>query len=314
MTQRSSLHMPPMQAAKFLEVQRQTITTRRINRETEVRRQEAIIQFEALQCRAADDQVEALQPALRERSRQVLVIPLLIRPEQRPEPETRARYLAHLRDIAAQAERLEGSGEDGGTEESLGHRRLTQVEERLGQVAGLREQSDALCAACQGGCCTRGGFNGAYLTVQTARRLLDEHPEWTASDLVEAWASRLPAVSIADSCPNQTSEGCALPRELRSKTCNGFYCESLKDLQLDAVRRGGLRPVIALQRHGDHWGRFEPERNRSIHRLVIVDGNTTQRFDAEQLEFPRPETALPEIRARLNESSDRAAGGPGSPG
>ena len=283
---RMAERMPPQQRTTYLAMQKNNILERRKQRRAENLRRKAIWRFEERQCRAAEAHVERRFPEFRNTPRQSLVIPWLTRTERKTAPKQREEYLEHLRVIAEEAERLDSadSAELEHPDSSDGPK--TASEERLEQVAGLRAQCDALCASCQGGCCTLGGQNGAYLTVKTARELLDRHPEWGSADLVDTWASYLPDKSIERSCPNQTHTGCALPRELRSRTCNGFYCDALKKLQDDAVDRGGVMPVIALQNGGDLWGRFDKNRDRTIRRLVLVEGGKPTTLDADGMNFP----------------------------
>src|SRR5690606_19576300 len=86
-----------------------------------------------------------------------------------------------------------------------------------------------LCTACAGGCCTKGG-NAAYLTAHTMQRVRADLPDISLADLQQLYLMRLPRESMAGSCIYHTSEGCALPRELRSDTCNNYACEAFKAL------------------------------------------------------------------------------------
>ncbi len=45
-------------------------------------------------------------------------------------------------------------------------------------------------------------------------------------------------------------------------------------------------PVIALQSGGDLWGRFDKDRDRTIRRLVLVEGEKRTTLDADGMNFP----------------------------
>jgi hypothetical protein len=111
-----------------------------------------------------------------------------------------------------------------------------------------------LCGMCGGGCCVRGG-DTAYLTPATVRRYMDRHPELAPAAVQVAYLSRVHDRTEAGSCIHHTARGCALPRDMRSDTCNQFMCTALSAVQ---AARGGRRPiegVIAVRRRLDVWSR-----------------------------------------------------------
>ncbi len=95
----------------------------------------------------------------------------------------------------------------------------------------------AACTSCRGFCCHRGG-DEAYLTVATVARWMDAHPELGRDAVVDAYARRAGGSTYEESCVFHRGTGCALPREMRSDTCNDFFCGPLVDFQR-AVGRGG---------------------------------------------------------------------------
>jgi hypothetical protein len=97
----------------------------------------------------------------------------------------------------------------------------------------------AACATCRGFCCHRGG-DKAYLTVDTVARWLDAHPEVDRDAAVEAYAARAGSTTYVDSCIYHRRAGCALPREMRSDTCNNFFCGPLVELR--RALAGGAPP------------------------------------------------------------------------
>ncbi|MEM7260481.1 MAG: hypothetical protein AAF488_00725, partial [Planctomycetota bacterium] len=49
-------------------------------------------------------------------------------------------------------------------------------------------------------------------------------------EIVEHYESYVPALAATGSCVYHASSGCALPRELRSSTCNRFVCRGVREL------------------------------------------------------------------------------------
>ncbi len=89
------------------------------------------------------------------------------------------------------------------------------------------------CSLCGGDCCRRGA-NRAYLDVHTFRRYLDQHPEAGPADVVAAYLGKVGETGYAGSCIYHRPDGCALPREMRSLTCNQYFCDELKAFERDA--------------------------------------------------------------------------------
>jgi hypothetical protein len=101
----------------------------------------------------------------------------------------------------------------------------------------------AACATCGGRCCRSGGER-AYLDVGTLRRWLAAHPGSGRRAAVAAYASFLPETSLRGSCVYHTSAGCALPRAMRSDTCNRYECAGLAELaRALRERAAGGRPL-----------------------------------------------------------------------
>ncbi len=84
------------------------------------------------------------------------------------------------------------------------------------------------CSTCRGSCC-QSGKTHAYLQPEfLAFRLITE-PEETSATLIDDYLRRIPERSMNDSCLYHTAEGCNLPREIRSSTCNEFLCEGIRE-------------------------------------------------------------------------------------
>jgi hypothetical protein len=84
------------------------------------------------------------------------------------------------------------------------------------------------CATCRGYCCREGG-DSAYLDASTLRRIRAERPALSSAELLELYVAMIPEHSVANSCIFHGEQGCALPRELRSHTCNDFFCAPMCD-------------------------------------------------------------------------------------
>lgn len=84
------------------------------------------------------------------------------------------------------------------------------------------------CTTCRGKCCLQGAGHAFLKSTELAKRLLDE-PEQTPETLVEDYMSRVPEYAYEGSCLFHGAEGCVLPREVRSSTCNSFRCTGIVD-------------------------------------------------------------------------------------
>lgn len=115
------------------------------------------------------------------------------------------------------------------------------------------------CATCRGQCCAHGGEN-AYLTRQTLTRVLEATPGKTLEDVVRRYLELIPEKGHKGSCIYHTDKGCNLPSEMRSNTCNEFYCSGVRSLS--TILRGRENaPVLAAALKGEH-----------VVRLVVING------------------------------------------
>ena len=108
----------------------------------------------------------------------------------------------------------------------------------------------AACATCRGSCCRRGG-NHAYLGPENIGRYLGQHPELSPREGLAEYLARVPDRSFEDSCVYHGPTGCGLPREMRSETCNRFYCPGLQQLRDDLWQGAPARAFLAVcgERH-----------------------------------------------------------------
>ena len=94
----------------------------------------------------------------------------------------------------------------------------------VGRVLG------AACATCQGHCC-RNGTERGYLSADTIRRTFGGEPGLTVRKVVTRYLRRVGKTSQARSCIFHGAAGCTLPREMRSDTCNRYFCGELVHLR-----------------------------------------------------------------------------------
>lgn len=98
------------------------------------------------------------------------------------------------------------------------------------------------CAVCQGHCCAC-GRDHAYISAETVRRYLADHPQCRGEDLFQAYDRCLKDPTFDQSCVYHQPDGCGLPRAMRSATCNTFECLEMREMQ---GRRSELRSAAGL--------------------------------------------------------------------
>lgn len=186
------------------------------------------------------------------------------------------KYIEHIKNIVAEADQYSNASEVISDQHSDAHGKRLLVDRNLDENPGLREMSDSLCSMCKGGCCISGREH-AYLSVYSMRRYLDDNPELSITEVIDLYCARIGSETIQNSCINHTSTGCALPRDLRSDICNGFYCSSLKSYHKKMAGREDRVVVLAIQRSRTNLERFEPEFHNGIIdvALIGVEANST---------------------------------------
>lgn len=142
----------------------------------------------------------------------------------------------------------------------------------------LRTISDRLCSMCQGGCCPTGS-NHAYLIAITIRRYKQSHPHLSDEDILNLYLSHLNLETIEGACINQTSSGCALPRDLRSDTCNEYYCDSLLRYQQIQAEKDTLDTVLAIKRSSTNPNYVDPAVRNDIIGAALMDEEKLEILD-----------------------------------
>lgn len=100
------------------------------------------------------------------------------------------------------------------------------------------------CMTCRGACCIWGGDNAFIMAEFVAWRLLTE-PGTTPAGLVEEYLACLPDESFDDSCLYHSPTGCAIPRAIRSQTCNQFHCPGIVECA-DALAEQPTPTTVAV--------------------------------------------------------------------
>ncbi|RZL00004.1 MAG: hypothetical protein EOP36_17325 [Rubrivivax sp.] len=147
--------------------------------------------------------------------------------------------------------------------------------EHLATHAPASPLTGQVCAACKGGCCTSGG-DSAYLSVNTIRRFMALRPALRPREVLAAYLDRLGTRTQQGSCINHTSQGCGLPREMRSDVCNHYLCGTQKELQSRLEDPPPLLGVVVIQRQQDHWHRHDPDRpNPIVGGITVTEADIT---------------------------------------
>lgn len=102
----------------------------------------------------------------------------------------------------------------------------------------------ALCGTCRGACC-KWGEDHAYLTRSVLTRVKRELKFADEASLLESYLDRVPGLARRGSCVFHGAQGCALPRSMRSETCNRYLCYPLKQLGADSSRPGYAQLAVS---------------------------------------------------------------------
>ncbi|MEP6833677.1 MAG: hypothetical protein ABJB74_09790 [Gemmatimonas sp.] len=108
----------------------------------------------------------------------------------------------------------------------------------------------AACGQCRGSCCTT-GYNHAFITSRTVFVHLADNPRQSADEVIATYESYVPERTLDPGCVYQQETGCALPRDLRSDTCNWFFCEGIKDFQRDQATDVPVRAFFVQTANGE---------------------------------------------------------------
>lgn len=186
-------------------------------------------------------------------------------------------YRAHLQKIVAAAENFVSAAEI--VEDQNLHYAADshRNEDSFHHNPALQSVSDRLCAMCRGACCSSGGDH-AYLSQLILRRILDNNPELSGEDIIARYTFSVATETIEGSCINQTATGCSLPRELRSDTCNAYYCDAILNYHRDSNEAGEVRKVFAIQREATFAGTIDPDTPNGVLATALVTESGVEKF------------------------------------
>ena len=187
--------------------------------------------------------------------------PLLVLPSgpeglEQLSQQRRQRYREHLDAIIAEAV-------SGGADDAATSRDKSIADDPAAPLAAQ------LCTLCRGGCCSIGG-DKAFLTAATIRRFMRLHPELQPDRVSDEYLDRLGVRTIGGSCINHTDTGCSLPREMRSDTCNDYFCRAMRGWQ--ARCESGERPhgAFVIQRRADNWNKERSDVANDVVGISVV--------------------------------------------
>jgi hypothetical protein len=206
------------------------------------------------------------KPELSEQDFDVVVIPSGYANTSELPDERIQHYAEHLRRVTRAADDIPDKSSARTNREM--HELFQKSEARFAAEPGLRDITGRICGMCKGGCCAAGG-NAAYITSATIKREKERQPELSDEGIVQAYLSRLSSQTITNTCINQTASGCALPPEMRSDTCNGFYCDTLSDWH-DRPRDERANTVLAIRRSGTYAQRSDLTQPHQVEEVALV--------------------------------------------
>ena len=85
------------------------------------------------------------------------------------------------------------------------------------------------CATCKGNCCGLGSTHAFQDYPSLENYLCTQPKDLSEDELKEAYRGYMPTQSYRNACVFQGNQGCTLPREMRSFTCNNYRCAELSN-------------------------------------------------------------------------------------
>ena len=107
-----------------------------------------------------------------------------------------------------------------------------------------------VCQLCEGYCCYHGAKNNGFVNEDTLTVFIERHPDYTQKEVLSAFCEAIPNEHYSHSCLYHTNTGCALPRHMRSKTCNTYECNGIRDSRVE-INKSGHHRVFAVARQND---------------------------------------------------------------
>lgn len=212
---------------------------------------------------------QAATPANAERVIPVAMIPANTR-ETTPLPETsRAAFLERLQQTMATV--FATPAVDDGSPESEASRAAYAAATASFDITSTDDDLivGRSCATCRGECCTAGGEH-AFLRIDSIERMRRQHPEMSADAMLQSYADMLPARHYRGSCVYHTTDGCALPRDMRSNLCNRYVCGGLTQLRR-AMHEHESTSVFVAAADSVH-----------LRRVALIDAHSSRSISLEQ--------------------------------
>ena len=178
---------------------------------------------------AASGPVERAKVALGDQPTTILTTPMQRRPVLPTSPKMIAAFRDYLDDLILRAFAAEP-----------GPPALRSHDAEHGSRIG------SACMLCWGHCCLNGGPSNAFLTVEDVNRYRRENPDATPDDVREAYFALMPEKTVLLSCVFHGSQGCTMPRTMRSDLCNSALCSSQRHL-MDGEAGGDTAAVLVAE-------------------------------------------------------------------
>jgi predicted nucleic acid-binding Zn ribbon protein len=192
---------------------------------------------QAAQARDLRDQQAGAAGVAKPEKYALVVIPSFTAPVTNLPARRRRAFRDHLKELIREASISRAT-------------RQAQPEKTSGAPNAMQTVIGQACATCKGSCCRNGG-DKAYLGEATIRRFIEAHPELRPRDVLAEYLRRISNKTYQHSCIYHSTQGCGLTAEMRSDTCNFFFCEGLKEFQLDhRETTGPIRVFLASESDG----------------------------------------------------------------
>ena len=269
-----------------VEAHRKSLQARRERTTTEIRRIKLLKEKIEAQNKAAEILVKSQLPQLSVNPR-LISIPtgrtkLVTLPSDRAE-----KYRERLSELITKASEYSNLEEILDDEENEVREKAIRVESMFEKDFNLKLISDQLCGMCKGGCCAAGSDH-AYLSVSTVRRFMDDNPTLSPTQVLDAYMEELADETVEDSCINQTSRGCGLPRKMRSNTCNSYYCDPIQRFHEEVSDPESELTsdcdAIAVQRNYVHWDRECENACHNVTSVSVLQSDNITELDISTLE------------------------------
>ncbi len=156
-----------------------------------------------------------------------------------------------------------------------------RTDNKLERQPELAAKSGRFCGLCKGGCCTAGG-NDALLDVRGIRRYMLSHTHLSPLEIMESYLAKVPDHAVEDSCINHTATGCALPREMRSDICNGYFCDPVK-AHNSQLQDSPKDSVVAIVRGYRNFRKYHEGADLNVREVAILDDRNLELIPAVQL-------------------------------